>query len=648
MKRIHFNLKRSGILIIFVIISTGFSCKLFSQSIDHQIIELLQKYEKYSALTEDGKNIIPEYIPKFKELFLDQEIIVYNDLIPHQILDQDISLKAYIDSIQHGYKTGKINVELFNAVIQKPKLSRNRNYSIIHLTVLKDIYGLYNDKDIHDTYVRLDFTILYYKQNSKEIFKIIKIQKAGTKPPSQSIPDKVITTYFNPSITNININGFSNSENTNYNELNTNSRIGFNSGLNYTHTLLRKNLYSAGIETGFNISSINSNITLKSFQGSIENSMDKDGESYTRVISGRDISQNLRLTSLNIPVSMRLNYYTNRSILYFNLGTALGFSLAQNYQINTGEFTYLGDYSFAIDDEIYELTLSNLESYSFSTNQAQTKDKLEINPLNVSAFINFGVSFPVSSYLVFNVGPSFTFGLTNLSKYSSSDFQLSERDGYTNGLIGAGLKSTSNSYGINIGLSYNILDREKTRIPKAIKKLKKSSLPQTRVYLTEKEDSLSHLNLDLFYIDISQEYYNKKKLVRYLDIQLLKIKNKNSRYFMFLSNSSTPLVAFMDNSYDTILNTIPLINPNPPEASNDYNLLTESMIEHNISTSEGKITFHLFLSERFYKSMGVDFINRLSENFENENIKVKIYLNYKINRLSLEEYNFDFFTINEF
>lgn len=82
---------------------------------------------------------------------------------------------------------------------------------------------------------------------------------------------------------------------------------------------------------------------------------------------------------------------------------------------------------------------------------------MSLEPVNVSALVSAGITFPLSSYFILRVGGNANFGLLEISSQKAEDYDKTKYDGNYNKLLeNPNAKTSTRSYGVEIGLIYNL------------------------------------------------------------------------------------------------------------------------------------------------------------------------------------------------
>ncbi|MEA3445937.1 MAG: hypothetical protein U9R19_14555 [Bacteroidota bacterium] len=144
------------------------------RTINFEIYNLLDEYERYGRLTDNMSYIVPEFKEKYKNVF-SKDARVFCDIVLANKLDTEIDVDEYVSLTELFYPQG-IGISLTVENISFPQHVDENSYSSI-VKVKKMISG-YSKYDImlEDTF-RLDIKIVYEINNKKvDKLKISKIE----------------------------------------------------------------------------------------------------------------------------------------------------------------------------------------------------------------------------------------------------------------------------------------------------------------------------------------------------------------------------------------------------------------------------------------------------------------------------------------
>ncbi len=172
----------SKVKILFIILlSTGAGSILIAQDftnpqrrdINLQVYSLLENYARYGKLSSNYSTIDENYLKEFTLLF-DPSAKVFNDILPYNRMDHEITLDEYLSLAVEYYPSG-IGLRLHNIQIDIPsEYSENRYRIGVH--ILKEIYGTTAQNANYKDTLSLTFNIEYRIEDSGPIdFKIKEI-----------------------------------------------------------------------------------------------------------------------------------------------------------------------------------------------------------------------------------------------------------------------------------------------------------------------------------------------------------------------------------------------------------------------------------------------------------------------------------------
>ena len=430
----------------FLILESNSYCHEFTSQqkeiIRNGIDKLLSDYQTYAGLTEDGEKISSSYISKFENLFT-KNIYIINDIDPEKKLPKVISIKTYIETLQKWYIEG-VSTQLSYTQIIEPVIQVKKNDEYyMSVKAKKSLAGLYMNKKVHNTLNIVYFKIVFTKSLDK--FKIQAIQDTEILPPdAQKITTQkglYLGLRLQTGPTNILYKDIYNSEN-----LSTTGELGFNTGIEVSY-FFNNNI---GLGLGFEVSTYKTILNLDNYQNSFITT-DTDGDSYERRVTSPAVEEIQELMYFDVPVCIKTRFMvSNKFGFYLNLGTKLSIPVLKNYS-GQGEFTYKGFYS-SYNIELYDLPL-----YGFPSDvQVEKSDDLDLSSISFTGFSSLGISISVSNSINLNLGANFVMGLSDISNYNISDFQLSREAGDYYSLMQSSSKSTTKAYGFEIGVAFKV------------------------------------------------------------------------------------------------------------------------------------------------------------------------------------------------
>jgi len=159
----------------------------------------------------------------------------------------------------------------------------------------------------------------------------------------------------------------------------------------------------------------NDTIIKDDITGQIDKSTDKESfKEYTAKMKYFGISENTRLTYLDIPVFVEFgNESTNKIGFFVKVGLKLSFNISSGFE-GEGNYIQTGYY------EEYNIELPALPGLFVFDDQLYSGSKnYSVNPINVSAAVSGGITIPLTRRWILTFGPTYETGLTGIN--SSSD-----------------------------------------------------------------------------------------------------------------------------------------------------------------------------------------------------------------------------------
>ena len=303
------------------------------------------------------------------------------------------------------------------------------------------------------------------KFTSVKIYKIFKYD-----PFSDELPD--LRTIIRPVIASRNKmyisamagGGYSKAralfENTTQFESLSDFRLGYNFDISFDYFLNdgpRKITY--GYSAGLGYSKYNASVSIASFQQSFDDYSVNLAKDYIKNVSANDISQELSLNYIDIPVSFKLKYKW-RNYLHFYGDAGLAFSYLFAPDINPagdGTISYSGTFMYDFPQGNQTVTFDNVPYYGFTTyNDLMYSDEDPgFKSINVSALVNAGAMFWLSQRMAFNVELMYRYGFINLVDNNLSDqFILSQGEGKINNIFTNCNALHTNAFMLNAGVSF--------------------------------------------------------------------------------------------------------------------------------------------------------------------------------------------------
>ena len=232
----------------------------------------------------------------------------------------------------------------------------------------------------------------------------------------------------------------------NDNNLSINGKPGFNLEVGYFIKLSR--LISVGAGVGY--SSYKTEMTSESFSEQVHSS--DNGHQLINYIEMNQLYEELNLSYIDIPVYLEFgNPNVDRIGFYGRFGIKTSFNVKSNFY-GEGTYTSWGDYPEC------SVTLYNIPELGYYSDKPiyNNEESVNLNPVNFSLLLSGGVSFPISNYIILKVGANLNMGLSDISDDKSDSNSSNNNPWEYKRLLNNSSKSSIRSYGIEIGLIYNL------------------------------------------------------------------------------------------------------------------------------------------------------------------------------------------------
>ncbi|MCD4696028.1 MAG: outer membrane beta-barrel protein [Bacteroidales bacterium] len=179
---------------------------------------------------------------------------------------------------------------------------------------------------------------------------------------------------------------------------------------------------------------------------------DPDGDPFSKEISTSEISEKTLINYFDIPIFLEFgNTNIDKVGFYGRIGVKVSFPFSKSLS-SSGNVTYEGYY------DQYNVVLYDIPELGFeSDKEIYHNTKMTLNSVNVSAVVSAGATYPLSNYLIIKFGANANFGLMEISNQKADDYDNKKYDGNYNKLLAnPNSKTSTRSYGIEIGLIYNL------------------------------------------------------------------------------------------------------------------------------------------------------------------------------------------------
>ena len=206
-----------------------------------------------------------------------------------------------------------------------------------------------------------------------------------------------------------------------------------------------------GVSTGIGFSSMKTSLTVVTYQSEFSDT-DTDTESFEMRVTGSNISEDISLSFINIPLNLIFRISLNdKAGFYIQPGINVSLPVGNKYSGN-GTFTYKGFYA------AYNLLLENLPDFGFpKDNSTSSEGSAVFKSFFLNGIVNAGVYYQINDKLQLVAGAGFDRSLSTLSSSTSiENFQLSpgvdEMNSITEGLSNI----RAQSIGLRVGVRYYI------------------------------------------------------------------------------------------------------------------------------------------------------------------------------------------------
>lgn len=221
-------------------------------------------------------------------------------------------------------------------------------------------------------------------------------------------------------------------------------------GVNFEVGYLTKFNKTVGIGFGLGYSSFSTELKSNPLDYNVPDT-DVDGDAYSKEITTSEITEKTKSSYFDIPIFLELgNTNIDKIGFYGRIGFKISFPVSKTFT-SSGSANYEGYYSQ------YYVTLYEIEELNFTQSGIYEDTKMSLEPVNISALISAGITFPLSSYFILRVGGNANFGLLEISSQKAEDYDNTRYDGNYNKLLeNPNAKTSTRSYGVEIGLIYNL------------------------------------------------------------------------------------------------------------------------------------------------------------------------------------------------
>jgi hypothetical protein len=369
---------------------------------------------------------------KFTDFYYNTNVEVYNDLSSD--LPEYIPFKEYLAEFE-TLKTREPGYKFFHYNLELLRQQEGNYFDIVHIRLLKEIEidttkkNISNSIKIDSSF--LDMTLLFNKfaNDGDGVFKIMKIEKAKSslRPDAwhkNIIPDEVKVSL-GPT--------FINHRKLNNQAISTSNNYGFEANVSIQNRITGGQNLALSWTAGIGIARVNSSWALSKDDTTLLNQEDDYLDEYTRIISSRNVKQDLTYSYLKVPIGLTLRLFNDQS---FSLSLAGNFSpyylFSSNQQTNHGSIRYSGKYTIDNTDFI----LSEVNGYDYFEKLAVTgREHVQFSEFGATAGITVQANFAISRRIDVFVAPSWNWALTKMLESNTNTNLLSYSDWEANPII---------------------------------------------------------------------------------------------------------------------------------------------------------------------------------------------------------------------
>ena len=420
----------------------------------HNVDSLLRDYEFYCTISE-GIKITENQKDKFLTLFRDTSVIVFDDICPNYINNNESTINEknktisdYTKDISSSYQYLYCRILETDAGSLYSRLVLDKDGLSVSVKIRKELNASTKDSlsAIYKTHtdqtlvLRIADTILC-KPLINEIVKSGVSKWEYVPPPSK--PHRweklfsIITNITNIKYNNPNSDLFITGPK-------TNPKIGF--GIEGAFRYLIKNMESnsRGLSFGLQISYLNSLYSASNYiRADLTNDVDND--SYYNIRDLKSLKENQSILGVGLPISIdyekRLSYNNG---FYIKAGGIFSFY--------TGSYKYNTDYEISGYYPQYNWFLQNYSDLGFvSGTNYSNHGSLPVNPFNVSGNIELGMYFSLKNNYQLYIGMNYSQAFLNASLNENKSNQLA-KDPVFNSLMSEMGNVNLSVIGIKIGI----------------------------------------------------------------------------------------------------------------------------------------------------------------------------------------------------
>ncbi len=225
-------------------------------------------------------------------------------------------------------------------------------------------------------------------------------------------------------------------------------KFGFNIEVSYFAKLSR--IVSIGAGLGY--SSFSSDVSADSAVRQSPVAQDIDGHNVIYNVRTDQLNEHLSVGYFDVPVYLEFgNPNIDQIGFYGRVGLKLSFPVTNSL---SGEGTYTS-WGFYPDCPV---TLMNIPELGFYTDKPIYDDQLDVDlaPVTISLLLSGGITVPVSNYLILKIGANINYGISEISNTKAENDSETDIPGSYSRLLYNSSKTNVRSYGVEIGIIYNL------------------------------------------------------------------------------------------------------------------------------------------------------------------------------------------------
>ena len=310
-------------------------------------------------------------------------------------------------------------------------------------------------------------TFLFYVNiNDRENIQLCNITPGTVLDINEIIPDKIKRCLKPSNKSYLSVSGSVNYGNINLSDApeglkyEIEAKAGYGVQLGYSY-FFRDGLlpYSWGLGTGASFMVFHNDLVYNEYQ----NETQLDDEFFMRNVLGMDIRQQNTLKAIQVPLTFRFKYKFNDSKfnLIAELGASYSYLLSEEYELaRTGNIQYSGEYSvyFPETNSSETYIIEDVPDYGLlkTTSLSMANSEYAMSQHYFSGIAGLTGQYALSDNFFLHWGLNYNYGFLALDSKPEESFFLSYQDGEINNLVHYSESITSGSFGVQIGLTFNL------------------------------------------------------------------------------------------------------------------------------------------------------------------------------------------------